>query len=105
MKDFYTDNHNVVELSGVQNVNDGTPDIAATVTVTMLDSAGVEVTGLSWPRAMSHVSNGLYRISINPTGLGLVEGRSYTIRIDAVGTNGEIGEWNCPVKAVARACV
>lgn len=63
-------------------------DTAATITCILLDSAGDEVTGGTWPASMSHASGGIYRATL-PGTLGLIHGDSYTAVISGTGSGGE----------------
>lgn len=78
-------NDNIVELIGYRSATTGQFLNAATVTVTLKDAAGVDVSGESWPKSMAYVdgSNGTYRATL-PAALPLVEYAQYTGIIDAV---------------------
>ena len=80
---------NVLELPNLTNplaspiyVNE------ATVTVAILDSAGVELAGVSWPQNLPYVagSNGTYRETFAPF-TALKDGETYTIVFDIVGAD------------------
>lgn len=61
---IYISSDNIIEVTGVLNVPAGTYINNASVTVTLVDATtGVEVTGQTWPLALSYVSgsNGDYR--------------------------------------------
>jgi len=102
---IYIDNNNVVELQGLTNDATDVVDTAATVTVTLKDSAGAEVSGQVWPAAMSLVSEspstGRYRATLDAD-LALTSNRRYTAEIDATGSGGEIGHWEICVTAMKR---
>lgn len=99
----YVANDNVLELTGLKNAvaDDYIDD--ATVTVTLVDSAGNEVAGETWPLIMGYVaaSDGDYRVTL-PYGLDLSAGRSYTAQITADGGLGLRGYWALPVHAKRR---
>ena len=100
---IYLGNNTVVELQSLTNSATNVVDTAATVTCTVKDRAGVAVSGHTWPVSMPHVSAGTYRAVLD-SDLGIVKGRSYTVEVDAVGTGGEVGHWECVVVAGARSC-
>lgn len=100
---IYLDNSNVLELRSLTNSVTNAADTGATVAVTLLDASGAEVAGQTWPVSMSHVSGGTYRVTLSST-IQLISGHVYTARVDAVGSGGEVGEWNCMLLAVDRAC-
>lgn len=77
----------------------------ATVTVTITDSEGVELTGESWPVELPYVSGseGVYRKSFEPFG-NLVLGEIYSVVIDIQGADGLIGSCTSKEKAKERIC-
>jgi hypothetical protein len=97
---IYIDNSNVVELTELTNSATGTAITNATVTVSLYDSAGVLVTGQTFPAAMSHVSAGTYRATIEDD-IVLVEHQRYVAHIDA-SSSGLVGHWELPVLAKVR---
>ena len=97
---IYIDNSNVVELTELTNSATNTAITNATVTVSLYDSAGVLVTGQSFPAAMSHVSAGTYRATLEDD-LVVVENRQYVAHIDA-SSGGIVGHWELPVRAKVR---
>jgi hypothetical protein len=94
---------NVLQVPGltaeIQNefVND------ATVTVTIRDSAGVELAGASWPLVMNHVpgSNGKYRAFLSAT-LPLAPKTNYVATIDADGGRNRVGHFEFHFRPVAQ---
>jgi hypothetical protein len=100
---LYLDNSNVIELRSLTNSVTGAADTGASVSVTIKDASGKNVTGQAWPAAMGHTSNGTYRATLDSS-INLIAGRKYTAVVNATGTGGEIGEWNCSVIAEERAC-
>ena len=81
---------NVIELNPLTNpltdpvyVND------ASVTVTILDSAGAELVGVAWPQALPYVaaSDGIYRETFAPF-TELKEGETYRLVFNVVGLDG-----------------
>jgi hypothetical protein len=87
-------NTNVLELTGLTSnieeafIND------ATVTVTVKDTADVDVTGETWPVTMDYItdSDGNYR-AILIDALPLVGNRKYIAHISADGGEDRIGYW------------
>jgi hypothetical protein len=71
----------------------------ATVTVTVTDSNGAELTGQIWPLALpSTGENGLYKKTVPPIS-GLVNGENYKVLYDVTGADGLIGQFCSSVKA------
>jgi hypothetical protein len=99
---IYIDNHNVLELQALTKSTTGAADVTATVTVTVKDKAGANVTGQTWPATMAHVSAGTYRVTLD-SDLSLTPNREYVAHITATGTGGEIGHWELELKAMARS--
>lgn len=100
---LYLDNSNVIELRDLKNSVTGNADTGATVAVTITDSAGVAVSGESWPVSMTHDSAGKYRATLS-SDVALVADRLYVVLVKATGSGGQRGEWNCKVIAQDRAC-
>lgn len=94
---FYDDNDTLITLSGLTAAGSGAAVSAATVTVTVKDTAGDEVAGATWPMSMPPVvgSAGTYR-AVLPAELAVTPERQYTaeISVDA-GSNGA-GLWRVP---------
>jgi hypothetical protein len=74
----------------------------ATVTVQVKDTAGADVAGETWPKALAYVdgSKGLYRVTL-PHTLALVAGGRYVATIVADAGIGLHATWD--VECVARA--
>ena len=66
----------------------------ATVTVTVMDSSGVEVTGETWPLTMDYISgsDGNYQAVLTDT-LPLIARRAYVAEINADAGTGRQGQW------------
>lgn len=92
-----------MELDGLQNAADDSYLNAATVSVTIKDSAGVNVTGETWPKTMSYVaaSNGKYRATVSDA-MAIVPGRAYTAHITAE-ASGLTGNWQIAMLGAVRA--
>lgn len=91
---IYIDSDNLLTLdalydnAGASYVND------ATVTVTLLDMAGSEVSGETWPVSLSYVSgsDGKYRGTLTDT-LSLSANKRYTAKVTADGGAGKKRTW------------
>lgn len=96
------DNDNILEITGLVNELTGAFLNAAAVTVTLKDSAGVNVTGDTWPKTLTYVaaSNGTYRATLG-FNLGLTTGQRYTAAVIADGGAGLRATW--AVDCVTRA--
>jgi hypothetical protein len=104
----YVGNTNNLELNGLKSDLEDVYIDTATVTVTILDDAGVEVTGEGWPQNMSYVtnSNGNYVLSLTHS-VNLTSGKHYTAVIDADGSSTSPaierwGHWEFPFTAKIR---
>lgn len=91
---IYILNDNVIELTGLQNAVDETYQNSATVTVTIKDATGTNVTGETWPLALAYVasSNGDYRANLTEA-LGLTDGARYTATITADAGASGLATW------------
>lgn len=98
---LYVGNDNILELDSLKNDLTGADLNAATVSVTLKDSAGANVAGSSWPLAMTYVaaSNGTYRATLGYA-IALVAGGRYTATITADAGAGLHASW--AVECVAR---
>lgn len=94
---LYDENDMVVEIRGLANEVTGEYLNAATVNCTLKDSAGVSVSGQSWPTTMTYVtsSDGVYRAIIGYAA-GTVASSTYTLQIDVNGGAGLRGQWSIP---------
>jgi hypothetical protein len=97
---IYIGNTAIIELQDLTNAVTELPETSATVTTTLYDAAGVEVSGQTWPLSMSHVSAGTYRATLDHD-LVLTANRQYVAHVDA-GISGVIGHWELPVRAKVR---
>lgn len=61
---IYLDNDHVVKLDGLKD-KDGVAVTSATVECRILDSDKQEVSGITWPLALSHVSDGNYEVVLD----------------------------------------
>ena len=95
----------VVSLTDVKNSQTGTADIGATVTCTVRDSAGNEVTGVNWPVSMPYDANavdGAGYYGVVDSTLAIKNGRQYIVEINATGSSSEVGKWSYPITADIR---
>ena len=100
---LYLDNSNVIELRSLTNSATAAVDTGATVTVTLTDAQGNEVSGQAWPASMAHVADGTYRATLEDD-IAIVAGQIYKAVVSATGSGGQTGKWSCPVIAETRAC-
>lgn len=78
----------------------GTVITDATVTARLLDVAGAEVAGETWPLALAHISGGVYR-AIASSAVAVVAGVAYTLEVMAVKA-GVTSVWQVPVPGEVR---
>lgn len=102
MSIIYIDNNHLLTLTALTNCASGAIDTGATVTVTIKDSAGVNVSGQTWPATMAHTTGGTYRATLDAD-LILLPNRSYTAHIDATGSTGSLAHWELPMTAKVRS--
>ena len=100
---LYVSNDNLLTVDELYDVVGAAYLNAATVTVTLVDSSGSEVTGQSWPTTLAYVasSNGKYR-AVLEDGLGLTAGQPYTAKVTADGGADKKGYWEVPCRAITR---
>ena len=96
MINLFSGNNTIeVLLEGLKNGTTNEYINDATVTVVIYESDGAtEVTGQSWPVTMGYVtsSNGNYR-GIVSADSNIVTGGKYVIKVNAIDTNYNEGEW------------
>ena len=99
---WYINSDNVVQITGFQNAIDSTYLNSATVTCTIKDTAGNEVSGISWPVTLDYVaaSNGNYRATIDKAIL-LTYSNIYYVEITAA-ESGIDSFWRIPIHARYR---
>ncbi len=100
---LYKSNDNLLEIDGLKNAATDAYIDDATVTVTLVDAEGAEVTGQSWPTTMSYVasSNGKYRAVLKDA-LSVTNLDRYTAKITADGGSDLLGYWEFPLSAIVR---
>lgn len=99
---IYLANDNLLELQGLQNAATAAYVNNATVTATVVDKAGANVAGQSWPVTLAYVaaSNGNYRGTLEDA-LSLAENEDYSARVSVSGS-GLTAFFEHPLKAVKR---
>lgn len=100
---LYVGNDTVLEVRGLKNETTGGFLNAATVTATVVDAEGNQVTGQSWPLTLAYVtgSDGIYRATLAYT-VGLVSGARYTAQFTANSGAGLRASWSAPCLARHR---
>lgn len=79
---LYVGNSNVAQLA----LTDGITEAAitgATVSCTLYDQDGAEVSGQVWPLTLTHVAAGVYRGTMDES-IGIVAGRRYRLAVTAI---------------------
>lgn len=101
---IYTANDTVVEISGLKNEVTGAFLNSAVVTATLVDAAGNQVAGETWPKTLSYVtgSDGIYRATL-PYTMTLAAGGRYEAQISVNGGSGLRASFALPVVARGRA--
>jgi len=100
----YVNNDNVIEAV-VINSKTGLPINDATVSFTVKDSDGTNLTGQTWPTTMDYVpsSDGVYRGTLKAT-TNLVQADKYIAVIDILTIEGPVGQKVCNLKAAINDC-
>lgn len=100
---LYVGNDMLLEVADLKDDVTGEHLNAATVTVTLKDSAGVNVTGETWPLALAYVtsSNGVYRATLKDT-LSLTANARYVATVIADAGSGKRAQWELDVVARTR---
>jgi hypothetical protein len=95
---------NVLELRGLKNAVDDEFIDDATVTVTVKDAAGTNVSGQGWPLTMDYVadSDGDYR-AILENDIAFVARRTYFAHISANAGTNRIATWKFAFTPQTRA--
>lgn len=104
---LFIDNTMILDLVGLKSeVEDAFINAGATVSVTLKDKDGNNVSGQSWPAAMSYVaaSNGVWRGVLSEV-LVLTAKQKYVAYIEANAGSNRVGHWEFPVKAQVRTGV
>lgn len=96
-------NDQVIELLGARDAVTGDYLNSKTVTCTVKDSDGVNVSGETWPITLSYIaaSNGDYRGTLED-GLALEDGNTYIVEVHIDAGSDLIGFWRFEVVAQYR---
>jgi len=99
----YIENDNLIQLTGLQDAATSVYVNNATVTVTVTDRKGVNVSGQSWPLTLSYVasSNGNYEGTLED-GLVLSIGQKYEAKVVADAGSDKIATWYLDLMAQRR---
>jgi hypothetical protein len=100
----FVGNTNILDLLGLKNATTGAWINDATVTLTVKDAVGAEITGESWPQAMNYVSgsNGDYR-AILEDDLEFTPKQTYYAHIRADAGVNRVGAWTFVFTPQTRA--
>ena len=104
---LYVGNDNLLLVSGLKNNADGSYLNGIGMQVDeIVDANGVQVTGQAWPHTVSYVAgtDGDYRTTLT-SGINLVAGEIYTVKLTADAGIGLLGHWEFPVQAETRTVV
>ena len=107
LEELYIGNDNIVTVDSFRNASTSPETYIndATITGTLYDANGDEVSGETWPISFSYVagSNGKYTATITDTVTsGLTVNRRYRFKIQANGGAGLQAEWHENYHAVRR---
>lgn len=98
---IYIENDNLVELDELKDNADDSYVNDATVTVTLQEPGGTEVSGQTWPATMSYVasSDGKYQGTLEDD-VSLIAGQPYNAIINVTASDDRIAKWT--VECIAR---
>lgn len=93
----------LLKITELTNQDDGSFVNDATITVTIKDKDGVDVTGVSWPQPMAYVggSNGEYKVTIDRVA-GFVDGVGYVAYVDITTPGGNDAHFECDLGGETR---
>jgi len=102
MEIIWIANDNLLRLRGLKNTKTGAYENSATVTARVVNAAGADVSGQSWPVTLTYVpsSNGDYDATLEDA-LVLTDETQYTVKVWAV-ASGLQGYWPLPLLAKDR---
>lgn len=100
---LYVGNDMLLTVSGLKAQTTGNWINNATVTCTLLDAAGDQIPGATWPLTLSYVAgtNGNYRVVL-PDTLSLVAGEALRCHVTADAGDGLKGFWPYDVLVAER---
>ena len=103
MKLIYLNNDNLLSVSGLKNASSGSYMNNATITATIKDSGGVNVSGQTFPVTLTYLadSDGNYHATLENT-LSMADGTIYKATISATSSSGLYAEWEMEIKATKR---
>jgi hypothetical protein len=97
-------NDNLFLLSGVALASDDSSVNDAVVELTVKDSDGNDVFGITWPLIMAYTgADGTYKAVVEEDA-GFIDKDGYTAFIDAETPGGVTGHWEVPLGASTREC-
>ena len=99
---IYINNDTYVTISGLQNGSNSSYFNGATVTMTLKDLAGSDVSGVAWPVSLSYeaASNGNYNGVVDKA-VSLTHGNMYFLEVTAA-QDGIDAFWRIPMVAAYR---
>ncbi len=101
---IYLSNDNLLSIEGLMNSSSGSYMNDATVTATLKDSGGTNVSGQTFPVSLAYITatNGNYQATLENT-LTMVEGNIYTATISATSSSGGLSaQWDLQLTATKR---
>ena len=100
---IFVANNNLIELRGLRDETSGDFLNSATVTVTVKNAAGNAISGDTWPKTMTYVtdSDGVYRANVSYAA-DLAADATYTASITADAGAGKRAQWEMPLLAKTR---
>lgn len=98
---IYVGNDTLLEVRSLTDQADGSAVESASVSVTMKDASGSNISGQVWPASLAHVSAGTYRVVL-PETLDLTAGGEYTAEITASVGGSTAAFWQIPFVARVR---
>lgn len=99
MERIYLDNDHAVHLTGLAD-GDGAAVTSATVEARVMDSSGADVSGVTWPVALTHTGSGNYSGTIDKA-IVLQEGAIYYLDVTAT-ASGMDANWRIPHVSTRR---
>ncbi len=99
---LYKENDQVIELSGLKDAIADTFINDATVTASIVDSAGDDLAGMTFPATMTYVSGseGVYRVTLEET---LVVNVGQFVKAIIIAIKGSLqGKWTIDMQANIR---
>ncbi len=102
-KAIYLSNDHLLELRGLKNIATDAYIDDATVTAILVDEDDAQVSGQTWPLALSYVagSDGIYRGTLTDS-LSLTVDRVYTAQITVSGGSNLAAYWEIVLKGATR---